>query len=208
MVVQYFHTAPRARLRDYGSVLGYLCLIQSVTLLCSVYLHADDIRASSDLIVTRVNKEKFTLDIVGTATAVRNAKFMLPTQVSTLLLCLIGLILLGLWCVMTVCRQGSLLRMYYPAAHFRVCFVCTALLLYFQRQCASPPIPVIYCAEFCVNWCVDGVRGQADQHRSQRAPGPREALRSAQTGETNPYPWAMMRACGDAIGVCWANRYQ
>jgi hypothetical protein len=31
--------------------------------------------------VTRVNKEKFTLDIVGTATAVRNAKFMLPTQV-------------------------------------------------------------------------------------------------------------------------------
>lgn len=41
----------------------------------------DEIRATSDLIVTRVNKEKFTLDIVGTATAVRNAKFMLPTQV-------------------------------------------------------------------------------------------------------------------------------
>jgi hypothetical protein len=60
---------------------GYLCVIHTVTLLYSAYLHADDIRASSDLIVTRVNKEKFTLDIVGTATAVRNAKFMLPTQV-------------------------------------------------------------------------------------------------------------------------------
>jgi hypothetical protein len=40
----------------------------------------DDIRACSDLIVTRVNPEKFTLDIVGTVNAVRNAKFMLATQ--------------------------------------------------------------------------------------------------------------------------------
>jgi hypothetical protein len=30
--------------------------------------------------VTRVNPEKFTLDIVGTVSAVRNAKFMLATQ--------------------------------------------------------------------------------------------------------------------------------
>ena len=41
-----------------------------------------DIKAGSDLIVTRVNQEKVTLDIVGTVSAVRSAKFMLTTQVS------------------------------------------------------------------------------------------------------------------------------
>jgi len=40
----------------------------------------NDIKTTSDLIVARVNQEKFTLDIVGTVSAVRNAKFMLPTQ--------------------------------------------------------------------------------------------------------------------------------
>jgi hypothetical protein len=54
----------------------------SPSLLC-----ADDIKAMSDLIVTRVNKEKFTLDIVGTVAAVRSARFMLPTQVCSTVQC-------------------------------------------------------------------------------------------------------------------------
>uniref|UniRef100_A0A7S3M9F7 K Homology domain-containing protein n=1 Tax=Spumella elongata TaxID=89044 RepID=A0A7S3M9F7_9STRA len=44
----------------------------------SGFLH--DIKTGSDLIVTRVNSEKFTLDIVGTLQAVRSARFMLSTQ--------------------------------------------------------------------------------------------------------------------------------
>ena len=57
----------------------------------------DDIKTGSDLIVTRVNKEKFTLDIVGTVQAVRSARFMLSTNVSPMSLFVLSVLDAGQW---------------------------------------------------------------------------------------------------------------